>query len=111
MKVIDLLSINKKEMPKCVKHYSGFYVWDKEEGDFFKGCGDGLLQWCVSTFNIQNHFIDEVEVIEEDKKIEHLDIYNCFEVMGIDKTGRLDENFTDISNKINEIIDKINKGE
>ena len=46
---------------------------------------------------------------EEDKKIEHLDIYNCFKVMGIDKTGRLDENFTDISNKINELIDKINK--
>lgn len=28
--------------------------------------------------------------------------------MGIDKTGRLDENFNDISNKINEIIEFIN---
>lgn len=72
MKVIDLLSINKKEMPICIKHYSGIYVWDKEAGDFFKGSGEGLLQWCVSSFDTQNHFIDEVEILEEKKIPEKL---------------------------------------
>ncbi len=96
MKIIDLLSINKKEMPKCVKHYSGVYVWDKEEGDFFKGSGEGLLQWCVNRFDTQNHFIDEVEVIEEEKKIpEKLGLINYSEGPATSL----------IHNKVDEIID------
>ena len=46
---------------------------------------------------------------EENKKIKKLNIYHYFTSLGIDNTGRLDENLTDISNKINEIIDKINE--
>lgn len=95
MKIIDLLSINKKEMPKCVKHYSGIYVWDKEEGDFFKGSGEGLLQWCVSSFDTQNHFIDEVEIIEEEKKIpEKIKDKYCSQISKVE-----------LAQKYNEIID------
>ena len=61
--------------------------------------------------DVRQFLNDEVEIIGEDKELEHLDIYNCFKVMEIDKTGRLDENFTNISNKINKIIDKLNSME
>lgn len=103
MKIIDLLSINKKEMPKCVKHYSGIYVWYEEEGDFFKGSGEGLLQWCVSSFDTQNHFIDEVEVIEN-KKIRTIDPIDYCHSTDTSKDMVLVE-------KINEIIDKLNSME
>lgn len=95
MKIIDLLSINKKEMPKCVKHYSGIYVWYEEEGDFFKGSGEGLLQWCVSSFDTQNHFIDEVEIIEEEKIIpEKIKDKYCSQISKVE-----------LAQKYNEIID------
>ena len=54
-------------------------------------------------------FDDEIETIEEDKKIEKLDMYNiddkAFEglVKSINRLNR------DIAEKINEIIDYINK--
>jgi len=55
----------------------------------------------------------EVETIEEDKKIEELDIYKCFHIMGDNQISRLrlDDNFQNISDKINEIINHINKEE
>lgn len=67
------------------------------------------IEVCGSLFTKSEY--DKLAGIKEDKKIEELDIYNCFKVMGYDKTGRLDDNFQKISDKINEIIDKLNKGE
>ena len=58
-----------------------------------------------------NKSLKNEPLIEENKKIKKLNIYHYFTSLGIDNTGRLDENLTDISNKINEIIDKINEME
>ena len=51
-----------------------------------------------------NHLNDEVEVIEEDKKIENDKIYQLF-YMGESETEKL----IMIKDKINEIIDVLNK--
>ena len=107
MKVIDLLNkiANSEEVPKKIQIYSDIFVFDNSNCVYeHEETRTNLLS--IYNGNILNY---EARIIEEEKKIENLDIYNCFKVMGIDKTGRLDENFTDISNKINEIIDYINK--
>lgn len=95
-------------MPKKIKYDNAIAEYDEEEKDYYAEGYSGLF-----AYTIPNYMNDEVEIIEEDKKIENLDIYNCFEQMGnsVIAQARLDENFTDISNKINEIIDYINKGE
>ena len=113
MKVIDLLNkIANGEIPKKIKYFETIYEYGNYKGD--SGYVDTTqypYKWFEKEIDcdVISDLNDEVEIIEEDKKIENLDIYNCFKVMGMDETGRLDENFTDISNKINEIIDKINK--
>lgn len=115
MKVIDLLNkiANGEEVPKKVK--AGYYYYELEEKGEYINIDDteDLLFDFDSYFPLEQSLNQEIEIIEEDKKIENLDIYNCFEVMGnsVMTQKRLDENFTDISNKINEIIDKLNKGD
>ena len=90
MKVIDLLNkiANGEEVPKKIKYKSFILERTKssevkrlyvdEQGMFFPEC---------YSFDLN----DEVEIIEEDKKIEKLNIYNYTE--------------HDIMTKINEIID------
>lgn len=63
---------------------------------------------------------NDVEVIEEDKKIEKADLPNYFEI-GVDKYKDVEhiynqcvnihDNTVYLQNKLNEIIDKINEGE
>ncbi len=106
MKVIDLLNkIANGEAPKKIKYNNtDYYLYD----NYSYLRNDKSRFFDTIYFKELN---DEVEIIEEDKKIENLDIYNCFEQMGnsVIAQKRLDENFTDISDKINEIIDYINK--
>lgn len=61
----------------------------------------------INTY-LHTHYVpeclnDELEIIEEDKKIEKL--------VGVDKGVYIDYNMCDIVGKINEIIDKINEVE
>ena len=49
-------------------------------------------------------FDDEIETIEEDKKIETINWESC-----ADNFKEVNDNIDDLSNKINEIIDYINK--
>lgn len=102
MKVIDIMQkVANREISKFKIDDVNYYV---DKSNYICEEDGTKVEWCIDDEWLNMN----AEVIEEDKKIEHLDIYNCFKVMGIDKTGRLDENFTDISNKINEIIDRIN---
>ena len=108
LRVIDLLNkiANGEEVRfKIVK--TGEILNCKKNKEIYSENFETTINWSLD----EEWLNYEVEIIEEDKKIEHLDIYNCFKVMGIDETGRLDENFQLISDKLNEIIDKINEVE
>lgn len=110
MKVIELLTkiANGEEVPKKIK--VGNIIWsiDKKEKTYFMNNTNIQLFYVEK---ITKRLNDEVEIIEEDKKIEKLDIYNCFEQLGDSLLAkeRLDYNFNAISDKINEIINKINE--
>jgi len=72
--------------------------------------------YCVHN---EKYLNDEVEVIEEDKKIYKLDWVEGNTFNKIQKNSYLsrkeiqllDSNFKELGNKINEIIDVINKGD
>ena len=107
MKVIDLLNkiANGEEVPKVIKIHNNKYEW-KDKLNIY-ACGSGQL--CFDYFIENNKLNDEVEIIEEDKKIEKITIRA--ELVGnIDnKLENLDINIMGVENKINEIIDEINK--
>lgn len=54
-------------------------------------------------------FKKTITIVNE--KLEKIDLYDCFETMEIDTSGRLDYNFKCISDIINKIVDKLNKEE
>ena len=105
MKVIDLLNkiANGEEKPKKVSINAGIHgidtwVYDEHYEDYKNGADVMLLDSGMTT----NHLNDEVEIIEEDKKIKRLKLNNS-DLW----TGKTDTNL--IVEKINEIIDKLNE--
>lgn len=99
MKVIDLLNkiANGEEIPNQIKYYGLEYTLDKKQDDYMIVCS-GLLD-DINTFSQLN---DEVEVIEEDKKIEKLYLNKSSDIWA----GKTDTEI--ITDKINEIIEVIN---
>lgn len=126
MKVIDLLNkiANGEEVPKKVFYktggeYTGGYYWNYDESfrDYKDKAGDYV-------FNAGNyHIIDmlnmEVEIIEEDKKIEKVNTYvlcdydfkNKDDDNNLIATNILDKALEEYSHKINEIIDYLEEKE
>lgn len=117
MKVIEFLNKMAKEQnyrPDFI-FKSTKYEFQKEYGDYKNNWNNkwGIFTgWCINM--ILN---DEIEIIEEEKKpIEKLfdnsANYNFSKTQnGMTKEDRrlLDSNFIELGNKINEIIDKLNK--
>ena len=101
MKVIDLLNrIANGEEIKKFKYYDGTYIYDEETKKYwFKD------MWFDLDFSNLN---DEVEIIEEDKKIEKIEKVVCYSDI-IDRNQFVVEYLAELKYKINEIIDKINK--
>ena len=108
MKVIDLLNkiANGEEVPGKIQVYSDIFVFENSNNIYeHEETRTNLLS--IYNGNILNY---KVEIIEEDKKIEKLDTSKYFYV------GPYTENQPkrydiDVFNKINEIIDYINKEE
>ena len=106
MKVIDILNkIANGEPPKKIKmnnhimEYKNDGYEDKERKNFFWTC-------CFEELN------DEVEIIEEDKKIERIKIDDeLVDEKAVLTDIGLQRNLIKLINKINEIIDVINKGD
>ena len=111
MKVIDLLNkIANGEAPKHIRVYDEDWYWNDYDGY--------VTKWSLSTTPDAQHYLfnqyrldfvldKEVEIIEEDKKIEKIDLI-------------LDEQFSndelqayikETQEKLNEIIDKLNEVE
>ena len=102
MKVIDLLNkiANGEEVPKKIK--LGDFVLEWEERGYhdykFLGSGNHLLFQGFATSLLS----DEIEIMEEDKKIERIG-----EITFRNSTDNIKEEV--LLYKINEIIDYINK--
>ena len=105
MKVIELLNkiANGEEVPKKIKYEDDIYILLDNYCYFCEETGEILSQNISAEFSRLN---EEVEIIEEDKKIEKLDTDELFIC---DNHEHIYSNFINVYNKINEIIDKINK--
>ena len=98
MKVIDLLNkiSNGEEVPQKIKVDDKIYYYDEtDSAEFYRYRGEFQEELLIDYANLN----DEVEIIEEDKKIKPL-FYAGNDIVTIA-----------IKNKINEIIDYLNKGE
>ena len=118
MKVIDLLNkiANGEEVPEKIKYDTKEMKYDHNKQDYLgyysNGNGEWLFQYLFDRCRNTEHFInDEVEVIEEDKKIRKITMRASMVGSVENKIENLDINQMAIEDKINEIIDKINKGE
>lgn len=109
--IYELLGLVKDgKAPKKIKYEDEIWECLKEE---YYNCKDGRILLCDLFFNykIQTFINDEVEIIEEPKKIEKID-----EILMIDDLippcGENDikmwKNIIIQQNKINELIDEIN---
>lgn len=105
MKVIDLLNMISKgeEVPKKIKYDYNEWEYDENLKTYYCGTCTLLNKYKYIYLN------EEVEILEEDKKIEKIrqlceypntDTYECWSVK---------EDI--LVDKINEIIDYLNKGE
>ena len=119
MKVIDLLVriANGEEVPKKIKWNNRKYRYIKDYNDYSYDNA-----YCLFSDDIQKnkgileHLNDEVEIIEEDKKIEKLKDLNtdyyvkeCFYETLSKEEVTLD--IQTLKHKLNEIIDKLNEVE
>ena len=98
MKIIDLLNkiANGEEVPKQIKYCGVDYYWTNST--YENPEAEETLFW-FDVYSEEN-LNDEVEIIEEDKKIEKIDLID-------DYTPYIQFRVT--ANKINEIIDYLNK--
>ena len=105
MKVIDLLNkiANGEEVPEKIKFKGCIYYLCKNDQSgqcyFTEKEGFGGLSLKFNTADMN----DEVEVIEEDKKIEKLERF-----IPQRESDTYCTKYNEVANKINEIIDKLN---
>lgn len=105
MKIIDLLNkiANDEDLPKKIAYSS--YEFRFSGGTYIDTDGDSIVRHIFIDLSNLN---DEIEIIEEDKKIEKFKIYDnsidwCCNGRAINDTEK------DIMDKINEIIEAINE--
>lgn len=95
IKMIDLLNkiANNEEVPKKIRYFGQIYEYS-EEMKFYYQNRFSMYRDFYAEGNCLN---DEVEIIEEDKKIEFL------------RTTTNDKVLVEFKDKINEVIDALNK--
>ena len=106
MKVIDLLNkiANGEEVPKKIKYRKCIFEYEEKFKDYFTKNGiitttydsNGIFRNIFALYNTSLN--DEIEIIEEDKKIEKLEYIENGEFVEVPSNVIL-------MNKINEIID------
>lgn len=109
IKISDLVNkvINREEMPKEVLFDGNIYKWCNDIGDYRKdGWGSCLMiRNIFNNFNrygsLYNMLFEEVEIIEEPKKIEKME---C----SVESWFTPSQADIEIIKKINELIDEIN---
>lgn len=104
MKVIDLLNkmVNKEEIPKKIKFEDDIFQYDDRANDYLFYSDERFNRYLLQdTLCELWQYSDEVEIIEEDKKIEKL-----IEPIASEYTYDYAKK---ICHKINQIIDIVNK--
>lgn len=109
IKIIDLLNkiANGEEVPKEIKFDGELCSFDNEDKDYYCEQYGNIVWYLVDTRNNMSEVLDtEVEIIEEDKKIEKL-----ITLSGYDSSSmqRHYVKINEVCNKINEIIDRLNE--
>lgn len=120
MTIIQLLNkIANGENPKKIKYYDDVYEFDCYEGEWgYVNKEYCRYKWFAKEIDcdLQEQLNNEVEIIEEDKKIEKLeywvDVRSWVEGEDLKKGLKEQAEFNkNIYFKINEIINVINKGD
>lgn len=114
MKIVDLIiKIAKgEEVPKKIIYKNVTLEYDEKSEDYYPCYDRGLFEY-LFTCDVQ-FLNDEVEIIEEDKKIEKIEIVNngnmnAYAIYGADGTKcALTKHSKVMCDKINELIDKVN---
>lgn len=107
MRVIDLLNkiANGEELPNKIKYEGITWKLNKMNNTYDDGTRCFFEDYIDKNYVITDVLNDEVEVIEEDKKIDY--IYHCCMIPSSEETKFLIQNINDLADKINEIIDKL----
>ena len=118
MKIIDLLNkiANGEEIPERIKYEKYIY---KHIDNYCYYCDETNLILSDRIFAEYSRLNDEVEIIEEDKKIARLNQDNFQCVSNLEVSGQsanyfeygIEDEIRNIVDKINEIIDYLNKEE
>lgn len=124
IKISDLVTkvINREKMPKEIIFDGYIYNWCENIGDYRRdGWGSCLmLKEIFDNFDrygsFYNMLFEEVEIIEEPKKIEKLPYYSLEKIQKSENKNEwyknrielLEKRINDYHNKINELIDEIN---
>lgn len=114
MKIIDFLNkiANREEMPKKIIYKNVTYEHDEKSEDYYTCYDRGLFEYLFKC--CENFLNDEVEIIEEDKGIEKIEIVNngnmnAYAIYSADGTKcALTKHSKVMCDKINELIDKVN---
>ena len=111
IKIIDLLNkiYNNDNIPKGIIYRNCKWEYREAYNDFIDEYGNHLLRLYIHDYDDMYEFLSsEAEIIEEDKKIEKLDNRNYDEINKI-YCGKKALGEAEIVDKINEIIDVVNK--
>ena len=107
MKIIDLLNkIAKGEfLPKKIKYDDEIFIYDNQVDKYWS------IDHTNNLYDILSRYVgialnDEIEIIEEDKKIERL---WSDKIINVNDGKQLANHLWEIEKKINEIIDIVNK--
>lgn len=113
MKIIDLLNkiANGEEVPKKIRisHWCYKFEWVEHLTNYYDKSNDIDLMSCLSMNKEELNY--EVEILEEDKKIEKIKIDDQDRIQAL-STGnyvyKVNQPTKNIIYKINELIDKVN---
>ncbi len=109
MKVIELLTkiANGEEVPnKIIYNGLRYYNVGNKTQAYYENSEADEFSFIRAIYS-EKHLNDEVEVIEEDKKIEEIDVLQ--KILSEDKIEVLTKEVRDIEKKFNEIIKVINE--
>ena len=109
IKIIDLLNMiaNGEELPKRIKYKCDIYIIGEDACNKNvkyideKKDENGYIKYLFQDWILDAILNDEVEIIEEDKKLDYCKSYECFE--------GVDDYIEHLRGKIDNLIDTINE--
>ena len=110
IKIIDLLNkiANGEEIPKKIKYDNYYCYYDKEKNKYVDYAGISIFAW---DYIVMNSLNDTIEIIEDNDKLEKIKSLNnvgsSINLTEFEDKQHLNNHI--LKDKINKIIDHINK--